>query len=108
VWREGGGGEDSWRRNGGGRCTERVEGGEGRNEKGEGEGGAGRVEVKVLRRIESVYQSTEYRVRDVKMGKGRVEGGGEGRGRFRVVLVGTRPSEKLIGCLGWTCTKSNT
>ena len=35
---------------------ERVEGGEGRNEKGEGEGGAGREkEVKVLRRIESVY-----------------------------------------------------
>ena len=52
----------------GGRCTERVEGGErrnekgkgeggeGRNEKGKGEGGAGREkEVKVLRRIESVY-----------------------------------------------------
>ena len=76
MWREGGGAEDSRRRDGGGRCTERVEGGEGRNEKGEGEGGAGREkEVKVLRRIESVYRSAEYRVRDVKTEE-RKGGGG--------------------------------
>ena len=43
--------------------------------KGEGEGGAGREEVKVLRRIESVYRSAEYRVRDVKMEE-RKGGGG--------------------------------